>query len=80
MSGSLLVATSNCIISFIVFSLLALRHAPLADLPPHCLHGDVLGIWEVHIGHWHPCRDDLTVTDPFCGYSVPDNPHEHGKL
>eukprot|EP01069_Polyplicarium_translucidae_P001410 Polyplicarium_translucidae@DN1653_c0_g1_i3.p1 len=44
-----------------------------ADLPVHCTHGDVLGVWEVHVGDWlTPCGDDFG-TDPLCGYSAPDN-------
>lgn len=48
-----------------------------ADIPSHCLHGDVLGTWEIHSGVWRPCGSDMSVTDPMCGYQIPDTPAKH---
>lgn len=65
---------------FLIVPFVTLLDSPcLADLPPHCLHGDMLGTWQIHSGQWYPCKGDADVTDSFCGYSLPDRPDTHGK-
>lgn len=52
----------------------------VADIPSHCLHGDVLGTWEIHSGVWRPCSaGNEGVVDALCGYTFPDQPKKHSE-
>ena len=38
-----------------------------ADLPIHCMHSEVLGTWDIHLGQ------STTEKDPSCGHAQPDS-------
>ncbi|OII71928.1 uncharacterized protein cubi_00736 [Cryptosporidium ubiquitum] len=50
------------------------------DLPPNCIHGDVVGTWRIHVGTYKPCTSDPKFEDPTCGFSSPDRDFAHNML
>ncbi|KAF7457518.1 cathepsin CPC2 [Cryptosporidium felis] len=50
------------------------------DLPPNCIHGDVIGIWRIHVGTFNPCERIQEFEDPTCGFPSPDRDNAHGSL
>ncbi|EEA08506.1 cathepsin C, putative [Cryptosporidium muris RN66] len=53
----------------------------LADLPPNCLQGDVIGRWKVYSGIYKPCKEiNQSYQDDFCGFPAPDRDNVHEFL
>ncbi|KAH8740276.1 secreted papain like protease [Cryptosporidium ryanae] len=50
------------------------------DLPPNCLHGDVVGTWRIYIGKYRPCEKHKDFEDPTCGFPSPDRDDAHDVL
>ncbi|KAH7648718.1 secreted papain like protease [Cryptosporidium bovis] len=57
-----------------------LAHFCRCDLPPNCLHGDVVGTWRIYIGKYRPCDENREFEDPTCGFPSPDRDDAHDKL
>ncbi|KAH8581703.1 secreted papain like protease [Cryptosporidium sp. chipmunk genotype I] len=51
-----------------------------SDLPPNCIHGDVVGTWRIHVGTYKPCPLDQKFEDPTCGFPSPDRDFAHNLL
>ncbi|KAJ1608647.1 hypothetical protein OIY81_2587 [Cryptosporidium canis] len=52
----------------------------LCDLPPNCIHGDVVGVWRIHVGTYRPCVSDPKYEDSACGFPSPDRDDAHSRL
>lgn len=67
----------------LLLAIVAAARIPLeiiADLPPHCLHGDVLGTWDIYKGYWYSCSEGVKgPPDPLCGFDIPDRGLSHGS-
>lgn len=50
------------------------------DLPPNCIHGDVVGTWRIHVGTYKPCASAPRFEDPTCGFPSPDRDDAHSGL